>query len=199
MRFLVEIVERFDFCPFARGARKSNAIARRVLLDASVEEAIAATEALAGQPTVEIGLLIFPRLAIGPEPFDRFVQRVRDADQTRAFAMAAFHPDAPYSTENPARLVMLLRRTPDPTIQLVRFSVLQAVKGKDPPSGKVLMQWNAKTLADLMSRREAQPRPLSERIADANFATVAREGAARIEALLAEIRADRDASYARSL
>jgi hypothetical protein len=32
-RYLDEVVERFDFCPYARTARQSNQVARAVLLD----------------------------------------------------------------------------------------------------------------------------------------------------------------------
>lgn len=216
-RYLTEVVEGFDFCPYARGAREAHQVERRVVLAADEDEArrgcVAAIEELEPAPGVVIGLLILPRLDVGPEAFDRFVNRVREDDQVArrtgagrraapadpsvaaGFALAGFHPFAPYDTGTPDRLVMLLRRSPDPTIQLVRFSALAAVKGSQPSGKKFLFHFNAGALAELAKRAEL--RSPSEKIAQANFATVAREGEPRIRAVLDQIRADRDASYAR--
>ena len=48
------------------------------------------------------------------------------------FAMAAFHPDAAADLDDPERLIPFLRRTPDPTIQLVRQEALERVRGRHP-------------------------------------------------------------------
>jgi hypothetical protein len=199
-RYLDEVVERFDFCPYARGARQAGQVARAVILDGSeggaLYEAVLAVRQTAARAETVIGLLIFPRLELDPDGFDRFVNRVRELDQEKAFALAAFHPSAPYGVDTPQKLVMLLRRSPDPTIQLVRFSALAAVKGGAEPSNKkFLFHYSARALAELDKRAEI--RTPSEKIAQSNFATVGREGEARVRAVLDGIRADRDAAYAR--
>jgi hypothetical protein len=193
-RYLDEVVERFDFCPYARGARDAGQVERTVILDEDPRAQAVAAIAAQKAETV-IGLLIFPRLELDPDAFDRFVNEVRTGDATRSFALAAFHPSAPYGVDTPQKLVMLLRRSPDPTIQLVRFSALAAVKGGAPANKKFLFQWNAAAFAELEKRVEQ--RSPSEKIAQNNFETVAREGEARIRAVLDDIRADRDRSYAK--
>jgi hypothetical protein len=199
-RYLDEVVERFDFCPYARGARAAGQVARTVILDAhptaATVKAVNAIPVHAARAETVIALLIFPRLALDPDAFDRFVNEVRSHEARPAFALAAFHPQAAYGVDTPAKLVMLLRRAPDPTIQLVRFSALDAVKGSHADANKkFLFQWNASAFAELEKR--GVERSPSEKIAQANFETVAREGEARIRAVLDDIRADRDRSYQR--
>jgi hypothetical protein len=193
-RYLHEVVEGFDVCPFARGARTGGALRRRVLIEAAPELGAVADEvvAMGRDPEAVIGLVIFPRFAGGPDAFDRFVAELRTADTSRVFAMATFHPDGTYGTDTPQRMVMFFRRSPDPTIQLVRFSALDDVKGV---AGKFLFEHNARGWAELEKR--ASTVPLSDRIARDNHATAMREGLARFEAIYADIRADRDRSYAR--
>lgn len=193
-RYLSEVVEAFDICPFARGARTGGAVRRRVLTLATPDPAATVEEvvALGRDPAVVIGLVIFPRFSAGPEAFDRFVAGLRTLDTSRVFAMATFHPDAAYGTDTPQRMVMFFRRSPDPTIQLVRFSALDDVKGV---AGKFLFEWNARGWAELEKR--AGTVSLSDRIARDNHATALREGLARFEAIYADIRADRDRSYGR--
>jgi hypothetical protein len=194
-RYLVEVVEAFDFCPYARGARQAGQVERRVIVGGDEEAACVETIGQIAAQT-QIGLLILPRLAVDADAFDRFVNRVRERDTTRAFALAAFHPFSHYGVDTPSKLVMLLRRSPDPTIQLVRFSALAAVKGGAEPSNKkFLFHYSARALAELDKRAEI--RTPSEKIAQSNFATVGREGEARVRAVLDGIRADRDAAYAR--
>jgi hypothetical protein len=85
--------------------------------------------------------------------------------------MAAFHPDLRETppTDAPS-LVPFIRRTPDPTLQLVRTTLLDAL---------------------------ARVRDVSAEIAAANFATVAARTPAALDQALRDIRRDRDDSYAR--
>jgi hypothetical protein len=82
------------------------------------------------------------------------------------------------------RAVPFIRRSPDPTLQLVRASVLRQVRGSDNgeryvnPAGLSLEQMLALTV----------PVSTSDRIADANLATLQREDPARVEALLTSLR-----------
>src|SRR5262249_2022164 len=106
-----------------------------------------------------------------------------------------FHPDGRYGMDSPQKMIMFFRRSPDPTIQLVRFSALDAVKRGDGPGGKFLFDWSARGWAELARRAEEQG--ISERIAERNPATAAREGLERFEKIFADIRADRARSYAK--
>ena len=101
-----------------------------------------------------------------------------------------FHPDAPYELATPAQAVGLFRRAPDPTLQLVRQSVLQAVRGAD---GKMLFDFSAAAWAALKKREHRLP--ASERIARDNHAMVLKEGLSTLQAIYDDIRADRQRSY----
>ncbi len=205
-RYAIEVVEAMEFCPWAAKARRDGVVGERVILAPGepIEEALAAAEVVAADGRLEIGLLIFPRMRLERRAFERFVARVREADATRSaprpvpLAMAAFHPDAAADLAAPARLTPFLRRTPDPTIQLVRQSTLDSVR-KHEQSGTAFL--DPASLAD-MSFEEleelGQPAavPLHERVAKANLEAVKARGVAEIEAILTDIRADRDRAYA---
>jgi hypothetical protein len=179
-RYVEEVVIAWDLCPWATQSWRRGAVARRVLPDdrADPGEVLPVIDALAARPEVEIGLVIFPRLGIEAAAFDRFAEQVRRADRARRptgsappFLLAAFHPDpAAGAAAHAAALVPFIRRTPDPTLQLVRS-----------------------TLIDGLARGG---RDLSAEIGQANFATVQARGAAALEAVIGDIRRDRDASYA---
>jgi len=108
-------------------------------------------------------------------------------------AMAAFHPDAAPDFEAPHRMVPFVRSAPDPTIQLVRCAVLDAVRRPaDQGTGYV-----DPTQIDLASLLASRPAPLlHERVAATNLETFRRVGIDRVEAVLADIRRDRARSYA---
>ncbi|HZS39507.1 MAG TPA: DUF1415 family protein [Polyangia bacterium] len=200
-RYLVEVVEAFNFCPFAEGARKTAALERRVILDEDpLAAALAAVDEFEPLARVAVAILIFPRHTAGADDFERFVGELRDADGKRRarkhgpFAFAPFHPDAPWGSESPERLVMFLRRSPDPSVQLVRFSALDAVRSP-APGGKFLFDGSAAGMAEL--ERRAQAVPISEKIARDNFATVEKNGIEKIQAVLRDIKEDRARTYAR--
>lgn len=201
-RYSTEVVEGFGICPWAQKARRDGQVRERVLLEPvfDVRTAVAATREMGADPQVAIGLLIFPRLTVDRAAFERLVSRTREAyDRSvpRAeveMALAAFHPAAEPDLDSPDRLVPFLRRTPDPTIQLVRRSALAAVR-RNHGHGTGFVDPKMLDLSALLSS-DAGP-PLHERVAQANLRTVREAGPDRIEAILEDIRRDRDASYAR--
>ena len=185
-RYLNEVVLAWNLCPWAEKALTSGQVRQRVLLDAhpTPEEVLPFLAECEGAPEVAIGLLVLPRLEIRAPAFDAFAERVRRADHARrpdaatsppapAFLVAAFHPlaAAPEATATPPRLVAFVRRTPDPTLQLVRTSVLRRATGEGP------------RVSDDVTRR--------------NFETVTARGVAALDAVLRDLRRDRDESYAR--
>ena len=195
-RYETEIVQRYGLCPWADPARRSGAMRERVLLqtDGTVRASLDALRALDEDAGVEVAVLIYPRIGLGLEGFERFVGAVRDADAKAhplgriPFAMAVFHPDARADTSGPERLIPFLRRTPDPTIQVVRSSVLERVRSGAPQGTSFV------SLASLDFSATPQP-PLRERIARSNLARVTAEGLAEVTRRLDAIRDDRAATY----
>lgn len=198
-RYEMEVVEALNLCPWAARARADGQIAERVILGATLElrESLAAVEEVAAQRDVEIGILIYPHGEDNRAGFERFVARLVEADSARRqvgatpFAMAAFHPEAEPDLGDPERLVPFLRRTPDPTIQLVRRSALERVReGYTDGTQFVDIQ-----LLDARHLTAEDTRPLRARIAQANSRTVSRVGVNGVRSLFAEILRDRDDSY----
>ena len=102
-----------------------------------------------------------------------------------AFYIVAFHPDLPEDLADPHRAVGFIRRSPDPTLQLVRSAVLDRVRGEHT-GGSVFVDTSKLTAAELLALDT--PEPLSDKIAKANLETVRREGPVVLRALLARLR-----------
>jgi hypothetical protein len=180
-RYLVEVVEKYDLCPWARQARTSGDLAVEIVLGTpTLAEWIAAGLA---RPDARVTMVVAPDLAVDLAGLRVIRDRVAAAT---AAGVAEFHPDAPLDLATPARLVPFLRRSPDPMLQLVPLALLAAVRAAPPPPRAE----QAQILAGLV----APPRALGEQIAAANHATVAAHHLA-IAATLADIAADRRAAY----
>src|SRR5262249_45279145 len=95
-----------------------------------------------------------------------------------------------YELATPAQAVGFFRRAPDPTLQLVRASVLDAVRGG---SGKFVFDFSPAAWAELKKREHRLP--TSERIARDNHALLVQR-IGELQAIYDDIRADRDRSYA---
>jgi hypothetical protein len=199
-RYVEEFVETFDICPWAARARLEGRTRVEVVCDGTPDPRLAldAVASLSSDAQVEVGLILFPRLALDRAAFEAFVGELRELDAARygidgpAMAIAAFHPDAEARTESAYQLVPFVRRTPDPTVQLVRRSVLDSVRKK----GDHGTAWVDPTTLDLASLLASKPKaPLHERVAQANLETLTVHGLDAIEALFLELRRDRDESY----
>ena len=197
-RYELEIVEAHDFCPWAARVRLDGRLAERVMLqtdEADLAPSLATLNALG--PGVDLALFIYPRLELAKEPFERFTARSREAEVARKpageapFVMVAFHPDATANLEESERLIPFLRRTPDPTIQVVRSKVLDKVRG---PIAEGTQFMDPLQMTDTW---QPQGRSLRERIADANLATVLRVGLETVKQQLDEIARDRRETYVR--
>ena len=180
------MVERFDICPFAAPAMKAGTVARRVLVDPARARAV--IDELAADAKIEVALLIFPTVTMSAGEFDAWCAPLRAANP--AFVAAVFHPDTPYELGTPAQAVGLFRRAPDPTLQLVRLSVLDEVRGR---GGKFMFDFSPAAWAELKKREHRLP--TSERIARDNHALVVRDGISTLQAIYDDIRADRERSY----
>jgi hypothetical protein len=202
-RYQLEFVEALNLCPWAERARLDGHVAERVLFDVKdfVAESLAVIDELTPRAEIEIGLILFAGLRCPRSEFERQVAALVDADAERgraslkspAFACAAFHPEATPILSHAERLVPYLRRSPDPTIQLVRVTALERVR-KGFSEGTHFFDPMQINLKQPPPKREL---PLRERIAKANLQTIEQLGLDRAEAILSDIFADRDASYAR--
>lgn len=199
-RYVVEIVEAFGLCPFAEKARASGSCTETVLLDRAptIDSVLPVVRRLGDDASIEVAFVIFPRWDVDRVGLSRFVEALRSAHQAErgglVMTMEGFHPVAEPRTETPGSLVPFLRRTADPVIQLTRLAVLERVRQS---SGGTTKYVDPSTV-DVAALLAAPPdRSLHERISEANHRTVLREGVERIEAVVDDIRRDRDATYAR--
>ena len=182
-RYVHEIVLGFGLCPWAEGVLRAGTLARRVLVDAQVAPAdvLPVIDAWAADPVgtgaVEIGFVILPGYSGNRAAFDSFAERVRRADRARRpseqappFVLAAFHPQGLDQFAGPHQLVSFLRRSPDPLLQLVRAERLDRVRAASPE--------------------------VSTQIAERNHAAMTASETARFNAIIDDLRADRQRSYA---
>lgn len=201
-RYLFEVVEAYKLCPWAAPARRDGQVIERVILRenlANPQQSLTLLGSLASAVETQIALFIYPDLALDRLGFEGFVRTLREQDAARhelgeiPFAMAAFHPDARADSKEPERLIPFLRRTPDPTIQVVRRSALDRVRGNAEEGTSFI------DLANLAALPLPQKEPVSlrQRIAQANLETALDVGMDTLEALFQDIRRDRDESYAR--
>ncbi|HET9993551.1 MAG TPA: hypothetical protein VFQ65_33670 [Kofleriaceae bacterium] len=188
-RYLVEIVETYDLCPWAKTSRTGGELAVEFLWGTpSLDEWLAAAARAFADPAIRVAMLVAPELAITRQA----LHGVRDqvAKHAPTLGIAEFHPDATYDGATPARLVPFLRRSPDPLLQCVPLALLDQLRG--PP----LNVDRSEQIAMLVKAGgvEAVKPPLVDRIALQNHARVVQ---AEVEAKLAAIAADRAESYAR--
>jgi hypothetical protein len=193
------LVEELDLCPWARPARRAGELRVSIeLLDehpgagmAELVHRLAGTAAAwRRDPGMRVGLALVPDLALSPAGW----RQVRDAVGARAreFVLADFHPEAEYRVDTAAQLVGLLRRAPDPLLQLVPHADMKALsRVPHIPTGA--------ELAALLANPHAIPPPPPdprERVADENFATARRLGFAALAARYEALQALRRARYA---
>ncbi|MGE5186990.1 MAG: hypothetical protein ACM31C_33295 [Acidobacteriota bacterium] len=188
-RYLVEIVEAYELCPWARAARDGGELAVEILwghpaLDAWIAAAVAAL----ARPGTRVAMIVAPEFSGDPRELravrDRVVAAIAGA------GVADFHPDAAPDLATPARLVPHLRRAPDPLLQLVPLALLDSVRGA-PPVADLARQAQLLVGGAVPARGD-----VADRIAETNHARVRAEAGA-FAARLAELAADRERSYAR--
>jgi hypothetical protein len=201
-RYHCEVVEAFALCPWAKEARSGGRVHMNVtfMTRADPHAALAAIDQSMSDPAIEIGMLIFPRLALDRLAFAHFVADVRALDEARSgrgeqrVALADFHPNAPADVTTPERLVPFLRRAPDPMIQSVRTGTLERVRGEET-HGTRFVDLAAIDLMSLATADQTTPSSLAARVAQHNARSVERIGIAKLKAVIDDILADRNSSY----
>lgn len=198
-RYTLEIVEGLGMCPWAEAARRRSQVSESVDLSPTAELAAGATWArrMGEDRSVEIGFLIYPRLKTTRRDFVAHVQAVRElyAREPGAggvqMAMVAFHPEPEADTSTALSIINVIRRCPDPAIQAIRLSTLEELRQRDG-TGKRFMPMSA---ALKLPMNVPVRRPLHETVAENNQHTFERLGTAAVEAIIEDIRRDRDATY----
>ncbi len=188
-RYIVEVVEEFDLCPWARSARVNGEIAVEILAGAPThEEWMAAAKRALEQPKARVAMVVAPELVVTLSRLHEIRNRV--VAQMTTVGIAEFHPDAPLDLATPARLVPFLRRAPDPLLQLVPLSLLESVRSSSVAVDRVQQ---LQLLGGYSTTRE----DIAARIAATNHATVT-DRRVEIIAALDAIAADRQVAYARA-
>ena len=128
------------------------------------------------------------RLVVGYSPgggVDAYSRMLaRHAGGAAPFHCVAFHPHFPEDLADEHRAVRFIRRSPDPSVQLVRASLLQTLRHADP-SGTHYVDTAGLSAAELMAL--SAPLPVAERIARANLGTLNQARPEHLRELLAEI------------
>jgi hypothetical protein len=189
LRYMVEVVEKHDLCPWARRAREDGELAIEIVWSTPhVDAFVAAAERALASSAVRVAMIVAPELACAPAE----LRAIRDAAAARmpAAGVADFHPRGAADLATAARAVPFLRRSPDPLLQLVPLALLESVRRSPLPPGRTQQ-------AQILAGTAQPPRAaVADAIAAANHATALAHRAA-IEAALDSIAVDRDAAYAR--
>lgn len=185
-RYQRELVERFDLCPWAKGARMAGRTAYHVVLerDFPLEHFAPLLARWSAAGRIDIGFVLWPRWQGSREDFERIAESLVE-ESRGVFLTAAFFPGASRG------IVQMLRQTPDPCIQLVRSSRLARLRAQEPSHYADIFEIPAPVLLG----RAACPRH-SPSVFERNAALIEREGREAILSILHDIRADRDKTYA---
>ncbi len=208
-RYVREFIEALNLCPYAKRTREAGRLQRVVLLEEggapgspqfeaaalALDRAFESFERLPAE-SIEVGLVILPALAPelaqgreGANAFEALVGAARARMQSRhpngdtPFYCVPFHPEFAEDLADKHRAVRFIRRSPDPTVQLVRASVLRAVRGSGASD---YVDVSGMTAAELLA--VTAPVPVSDRIGRANLRTLRQESPDRLRELLARIR-----------
>lgn len=203
-RYLAEVVETFDLCPWAKSVRNTPKLHREVFLEDQDTPALRShvarkIEDFAANTAAEIGLLIFPKLSTDAGSFRAFVGAL-EATHAQVhprhdipLAMASFHPVATADLRSPARLVSFIRSSPDPTIQLVRRDAMAKVR--QGGGGSVFAE-SLDAFMPLLGQKTKLS--VSDSIAKNNLRTVEKVSVVTLQAILDDIAEDRHRSYAQA-
>lgn len=190
-RYLVEVVEPYNLCPWAKAARLDGEISVGMVWGArpTVEAWLDVATELLARATTRVAMVLAPELALTPAQFRDDREQV--ARRAPAAGVADFHPDAELDTASPARLVPFVRRSPDPLLQFVPLALLSSVRSQGGPTS---LSQQAQLLGGLAYTGSQD---IGDRIAVTNHERVLRDTEAIMRAL-DDIAADRRARYPRA-
>jgi len=187
-RYVVEVVETYNLCPWARAARTGAEISVAVLWGErpSIDEWVETALELLSRPTTRVAMIAAPECSLTPDKLR--VDREQVARRTEMAGVADFHPDAELDMATPARLVPFVRRTPDPLLQFVPLKILDSVRAHSAPP---TLSEQALALGGIAYTGWED---IGDRIAETNHERVQLDGEAMTR-VLDDIAADRRRSY----
>ena len=188
-RYIVEFLEEHAFCPFSKPGRAQGKTVRYVHYAASqsIAPLVALMEKASGDPRRMVVQVIFPMLEVGAEEWIQFSNEITVIANRNlgagsdVYAVAAMHPHLPYERSNPAAMLPLLRRSPDPTIQWVRLDDLEALYEGRSGDTKVVDLDDPSTLL-----APEEQTPLFDRITEANLKMAEELGFPEVEHALSD-------------
>ncbi len=199
-RYLLEVIERYAFCPYAKEGRVAGETARFVYYaeTASLEPLLDLMEETC-RSNIVVTQIIFPLIEIDPARFVRFCVDLTALGHERmgelVLAVAPLHPSLEFG-EDPHAMVPLFRRSPDPTIQWVRLDGLKALyEGREGDDEYIPPEEIGRYLE---AHPKGKPR-LYDRICETNAVMARRLGVEAVVEMLAEISSEARARYHRLL
>jgi hypothetical protein len=200
-RFNLEVIEAFDVCPYASGARRAERSRRLVAWsrEPDVSDFLDVVSSLEADDSVEVAQVVMPLMQADASVFQDFAAEMGRKNAERfpgrrpVFVHAAFHPDLPYATDTPQRLVPLFRRSPDATIQLIRLSVLDDLHAQRP-RGTQFWGGSSESLSELL--RAPKKESITDLITRENHERALSGMLERILAILDDLAGDRARTYA---
>lgn len=199
LRYALEVVEEFTFCPWARSAREAGRVRCNIVFGTrpTLETLLAEVLAADACTELDVTLLIMPQCELTRVELRHLTSTLHTRYEVAAgrgktaHAIADFHPAAQLDQTSPERLVPFIRKSPDPTLQLIRHAALDAAR-RGPQEGT-----RAATL-EMMLKGALKDDPPHARVASTNFRTLDRLSPRPILTVLEDIARDRSASYART-
>jgi hypothetical protein len=188
-RYQAELIDRFSVCPWAKPARSDGLLRTHVVIEATCDPAALATvvDGWVSDLRAEVAFVIVPRFEGDAVAFAAFAEAVGELCSDVFFA-ASFHPDVGATSS----AIRFLRQTPDPTVQLVRRTRLEQIRAQDPPHYTDIFELDLRQLDG-----ERSPRTVSASVLAHNERLLGREGRAALQAIIDDIRRDRDETYGR--
>ena len=189
LRYQREVIERFSICPWAKPARSEDRVRAHVVVDVPQDTPALrpVVDGWAIDERAEVAFIIVPLFHGGIDAFERWTTEV-GALRDDVFLSAPFHPGAPET----AGTVHFLRQTPDPTVQLVRRERLQEIRAQDQPHYTDIFDLDPRDLAGGNA-----PKTVAASVLAHNDRLIAREGRAALQAIIEDIKADRERAYSR--
>jgi hypothetical protein len=186
-RYHLEVIERFALCPWAKHARLENRTRTHVVLDTPClpNELAPVIKGWDADESIDVAFIIAPTFDDGPEAFARWTASLAALLDDR-FLSAPFHPGMEATGS-----VRFFRQSPDPTVQLVRRTRLEEVRAQDPPHYKDIFTLS---MGDFEPGRA--PKAIAASVIEHNQRVLDREGRDALQAILDDIYADRDRTYA---
>jgi hypothetical protein len=186
-RYLIEIVEAYGLCPWAKSARTGGEVSVAILWGQrpEIEAWVTTARTLIELPTTRVAMVLAPELGLTPNELRVDREQVGRALDT--CGVADFHPDVELDTATPARLVPFVRRAPDPLLQFVPLKILDVIRRQTA----VTLSDQARALGGIAYNN---PDDIGDEIAATNHERVLRDGA-EMKRLLDDIATDRRRSY----